>query len=111
MLHIFGLFVLLFFFLTEALHIIYKRNFLILIFQTLKNQKAALQCLHETLLNTGEVFARGNEAHNSYCLKVGKLLKLNVSQEIFLKNCNSGEQYYQFIFCEITLSSAIGGDK
>lgn len=57
---------------------------------------AALQCFHEALLNTSEVFAKANEARNSYCLKFGKLLKLNVSQEIFIKN--SGEQYYQLIF-------------
>lgn len=80
-------------------------------FSALKNIKTVLLCLHETLLNISEVFAKGNEAHNNFRLGIGKLLELNISQEVFLKNFNSGEQNYQFIFWGIILSNATGGDK
>lgn len=89
----------------------FKRVMLYLNFPAFKNQKMVLLCLHETLLNISEVFAKGNEAHNIYRLKVGKLLELNIIQEVFLKNCSSGKQYYQLIFWGIVLSNATGGDK
>lgn len=49
--------------------------------------------LFKNLLNVYYVLAEGNEACNC-CLKAGHFLQVNISQEVFVKYCNSGEQNY-----------------
>lgn len=99
-----------FVFLTETLHWICKSDILFK-FSNFEKSKTSSAMLAWDSLNISEIFAKKSKVHNTFRLKAGKLLKLNTSQEVFIKICSSGEQYYQFIFWGIILSNATGRDK